>query len=765
MRWPASLLVLMVMLVAASALGSRPHHHKHRFASKPKEAVVNATDKAAAKPVVDVHLTRLVNLRKLMAKHKLSAYIIPTSDAHQSSWLTPADKRREYLSGFDGSAGIAVVTPNAALLWTDGRYWEQAKKQLNGNWTLMEDGRKGVPNVFKWLEDGLLKAGSLPKKKADDKKKKKKSKKDDDDEEDDEPVAPTPLAAAAAPKPPPASILRPRKNAIRIGFNANLMSLSGFQRLLKTVRAVRTRRSAAQRSNYRIPPRLTLVPFDEDLIDTIWKKESNHPGRSVKKDTVFVHKLKYAGVGVGHKLKEVREAMHKQNSQVLVISDLAQIAWLYNLRGSEYSYSPIFSAFSIVTDRAAYLFIDKDKLKEESVKHLKHFKVDVKSYDDVCINLKRLAFIVRKGARQIWLDPLHVSYRLFSCSVTSKDDRDFREQGVHPDYVHFGESPITLLKSQKNTAELEGMRQAHIRDGAALTTFFSWLSIQLSSNTPVNETSAAKELASFRAMQDEFVGLSFPAISAVGPNSALAHYRPHASTAAKITNEAVYLIDSGGQYHDGTTDVTRALHFGSPTKEEKTAYTRVLQGMIALTRVTFPEGTAGPLIDALARAPLWAEGNDFLHGTGHGIGAFLNVHEGPQAVSRISQATAVGNKWITAEMLTGLKPGMIISNEPGEYFEGKFGIRIENVIAVVNDTSKSPFGGRSFCKFETLTMAPLDAKLIDTELLSPAEIKWINEYHATVKAKLTPVLEKFKPRSPAFSNAIAYLNKATESIA
>lgn len=336
---------------------------------------------------------------------------------------------------------------------------------------------------------------------------------------------------------------------------------------------------------------------------------------------------------------------------------------------------------------------------------------------------------------------------------------DFKDEKL----VHAENSLVAAMKAKKNEVEVKSMRNAHVKDALALVSFIAWLEDQLLHHkASLNETQAANKLEWFRRQQEHFVSLSFPTISAAGPNSAVIHYEPHASTARQITLDQVYLLDSGGQYLDGTTDVTRTMHFGTPSEHEKQCFTRVLQGVIGLSRMVFPEGTSGPSLDVAARMALWRDGRDFHHGTGHGVGAYLNVHEGPFTISGLRAGTVRHSSLRAAALLTPLAPGMMTSNEPGWYEEGKFGIRIENVMVVV------PANRTQFLAFDTLTLVPLQRKMMALELLQPDEVAWIDQYHAHIRSTLTPLFNSMKKNQSDMSEhatrSLAWLNDMTQPI-
>ncbi|KAA8893971.1 putative Xaa-Pro aminopeptidase P [Sphaerosporella brunnea] len=464
-----------------------------------------------------------------------------------------------------------------------------------------------------------------------------------------------------------------------------------------------------------------LLGMSKNLVDEIWTDRPARPN-----NPVMVLNIEYAGQPFQEKIEAVRKGLEKKKSPGFVVSMLDEIAWLYNLRGSDIPYNPVFFAYAFITPTSATLYIDSKKLPEAALEHLGD-EVKIKPYEAVFTDLTTVSTKLRDGAlvsgdamAKKWLLSNKASWAL--SKALGGDE-----------YVEVVRSPIEEAKAVKNETERSGMRNCHIRDGVALIKYFSWLEEELKKGTELDEVQAADKLEEFRKVGEHFKGLSFDTISSTGPNAAVIHYKPEPGSCSKIDPKAVYLCDSGAQYLDGTTDTTRTLHFGEPTEMEKKAYTLVLKGMVALDRVVFPKGTSGFALDVLARQFLWSEGLDYRHGTGHGVGSFLNVHEGPIGIGTRLQYSEVP-----------LAPGMVISDEPGYYEDGNFGIRIENVIMVKEAKTNHQFGDKPYYGFEHVTMVPMCKKLTDENLLTPAEKKWLNDYHAEVleKAKAKGFLEK-----------------------
>ncbi|OMH82112.1 putative Xaa-Pro aminopeptidase P [Zancudomyces culisetae] len=614
------------------------------------------SDKGSTNQAVDT-TTRLKELRELMKlpEFNVDAYIVPSEDAHQSEYVADSDMRRGFISGFTGSAGTAVITKDSASMFTDGRYFLMARKQMDSNWTLMKVGVTGVPTLEKYLED-------LP-------------------------------------------------EGNRIGVDPTLLSASRAEALCKSLK----------------DKKKELVPISENLVDKVWRDKPGKPDASV-----FELGIEFAGLGVSAKLEKVRREMDVLQGSSLVIAALDQIAWLFNLRGSDISYNPLFFSYSIVTQEEAYIFMDERKLTENAKKSLSG--VNILPYDAIFEHLKKLPPVAQSTNKKILVDA-GVSWALVDVVGTENTKQCT--------------SPITNLKAIKNETEIKGMRQSHIKDGVAMAKWYVWLENELMFNgghLRLSECDVADKLEQFRREQEHCVGLSFDTISSVGPNAAVIHYSPQRGEDLKLDVNQIYLVDSGGQYLDGTTDVTRTWHFGSPSAWERECFTRVLKGHIALDSVVFPTGVSGFALDPLARTALWEAGLDYRHGTGHGIGSFLNVHEGPHGIAMRP-----------AQVNVGFKAGMIITNEPGYYEDGKFGIRIENTCLVVKKDTPNRFGDVDYLTLESLTLCPIQRNLIMASILTQSEIEWINSYHKRVFDTLSPLLEDDKP-------ALEWLKKNTGPI-
>lgn len=444
-----------------------------------------------------------------------------------------------------------------------------------------------------------------------------------------------------------------------------------------------------------------LVSVEQNPVDLVWNTRPADPEGRVRS-----HDVKYAGRGVREKLKWLREEMGKKGATHVLFSMLDEVCWVFNVRGEDIPHCPVVVSYALISMDAARFYVDAQKLDIGVMKQLEAEGVTTVAYERTIDDVKKL-----EG--KVWLDPSSTSLAL---SEAASEDA-FRES-----------TPIQMAKACKNEAELAGMREAHLRDGVALSSFLCWLEDYVKGGGAPSEVEASAKLEEFRAAQEGFLMTSFGTIAGAGANGAVIHYSPQDGACGTVTDKEVFLLDSGGQYDNGTTDVTRTMHLGgTATEHEKECYTRVLQGHIGIDKAVFPEDTTGLMLDALARVPLWSIGLDYRHGTGHGVGAGLDVHEGPQSISpRLGSNKA------------GLKPGMIVSNEPGYYEDGSFGIRIENLLIIVKKDTPHTFGGKSFLGFERLTYVPIDKNMINQALLSFSEIQWLDEYHEDVWQKLSP---------------------------
>eukprot|EP00929_Paragymnodinium_shiwhaense_P036672 TRINITY_DN19616_c0_g4_i1.p1 TRINITY_DN19616_c0_g4~~TRINITY_DN19616_c0_g4_i1.p1 ORF type:complete len:747 (-),score=158.92 TRINITY_DN19616_c0_g4_i1:159-2303(-) len=602
---------------------------------------------------------KLAELRNVMAVAGIDALLIPTDDPHMSEVPPECFARRAFISNFTGSAGTALVTSGEALLWTDGRYFLQAEKQLPEGWSLMKTGVKGTPEIPEWLL-GNLKAGQT------------------------------------------------------VGMDAFVHPASF---------AIDLKSRLAKKG-------MSMKTLDDNLVDQVWAT-ARPPAPPAP---ARVHPEKFAGLSVTEKLMKVRADMEKEGAQRLVVSTLDEVAYLFNLRGGDVHRTPFVMAYGLVDKTAATLFAGSSaqggtaaKIPADVTVALQEAGVTVRPYDDV---LTVLAEDVAPG--KVWVDPQRTNYALFQAAGPN-------EQLLEKP------SPLSMMKARKNESEMQGMRAAHRRDGAALARSFSKLEAMVGEGRHVTEVDVDTLVTGSRAASQGYLDNSFDTIAGYGAHGAIIHYRAEPDSCADIGTSAPLLVDSGAQYEDGTTDVTRTMHFGEPTSHQRECFTRVLKGHIGLATTVFPEGTPGFVVDAFARRSLWEAGLDYRHGTGHGVGAALAVHEGPMSISQRFNIT------------TELDSGMIVSNEPGYYADGEFGIRIENLLVIVEKDTAHRFGDKRYLGFEPLTLVPIQRKFIDKELLNQEEVEYLNAYHSRVRDEIGPLLS---PEADA--EARAWLLRETE---
>lgn len=576
---------------------------------------------------------RIKNLRKLMKENNIQAYIIPSTDPHQSEYIPRMWKRREWLSGFTGSAGDLAVTTDKAGLWTDSRYFLQAEQQLKGTGIKLFKMRlPETPDIFSWIKQEL--------------------------NEND-----------------------------TVGIDPELLSYNtalALKSLLKN-------------------KGIEVKSIENNLVDLIWEDQPEFP-----MDKIKVHDLKYTGESVKSKINRIRQKMNELEVDTHVITMLDAIAWTFNIRCNDVDFNPVTISYAIVNKNKTKLFVKLDKVTKKVKDHLNKI-VEIYDYKEL---KKHLAFL-KKEKNKVLLDSETISQSIVDCL----------KQGCE---LIYGESPITFIKAIKNKTELNGFKKSHIRDGVAMVKFLFWLEQSVPCGG-VTEISASDKLESFRKKQALFEGLSFTTIAAYKDHAAIIHYEPCSETDVELKPDGLFLLDSGAQYKDGTTDITRTIAIGKPTDEEKDRFTRVLKGHIDLALTSFPRGTVGKQLDTIARKPLWDIRLNYGHGTGHGVGSFLSVHEAPPAIS-FYRCRGIP-----------LEIGMVSSNEPGYYKAEKFGIRIENMIFVIKDNKHSP-DKLEFYKFENLTLCPIDLKLIELELLTKIEIDYLNNYHKKVFKTISPYL-------------------------
>lgn len=576
------------------------------------------------------HIEKLAQIREKMKAEGVDGYIIPSSDPHISEYLPDRYKCIEWVSGFTGSAGTLAITQDFAGLWTDSRYFVQAKEQLNGTgFELVPLQKQGAFEYVEWLGEQLPKGS-------------------------------------------------------RVAFDGQLASLN----LAKALKSTLT-------------PKNIEVRGDLDILVDIWTDRPDLP-----KEKAFLLTLEEVGESVEDKLTAIRSEMQRKDAEMHVVSSLDDVAWILNIRGRDVPCNPVVLAFLVIHQDAARLFIDGSKLNEDEKSVLKGAGVEVAEYEELYDQLKASG----QGVR-VLIDPQRTCFAVYDALSNAE--------------VAEAMNPSTLLKSIKNQVEIKHVRNVMVKDGVAMTRFFKWLEESLGKEE-LTEISIAEKLQGFREEQEDFVDISFDTIAGYREHGALPHYKATKKSNAVLQAEGLLLVDSGGQYRDGTTDITRVISLGEISEEEKKDYTLVLRGTIEGSTAVFPKGTCGYQIDAITRKPLWDHLRNYGHGTGHGIGFFLNVHEGPQVLN-------------AANVNIPLEKGMISSIEPGLYRPGRYGIRIENLV-LTRGLEKNDFA--EFYDFETLTLCYIDTDLVDTQYLTQKHIDWLNEYHALVFDQLSPHLNE-----------------------
>lgn len=586
----------------------------------------------------DTILGRLASLREVMRREKLDAFVFPSTDPHHSEYTPDRWKGREWISGFNGSAGTAVVTLDDAALWTDSRYFLAAEEQLQGtSFQLMRLKLKGTPTIAQWLADKLK-----------------------------------------------------NQNA-QVGVDGMCNNVSSVKDL---VRDLRRQGGITVRTNF-------------DPLDEIWKDRPSIPENKIE-----VHPMKYAGETTLSKIGRVRAALRDKGADGMLVSALDDIAWVLNLRGSDVHCNPVFVAYLLLSTHEATLFVDKVKLTPEVESYLQSQDVKVAAYENVGEALRKYF------EYNILLDPEETSYTLYNI-IASADSKAYAKEIVA------SASPIPAMKAVKNDAEIAGYRNAMLKDGIAMVKFLKWLKPAVEAGGQT-EISIDRKLTAFRAEQPLFRGISFDTIAGYNAHGAIVHYEPTPETDIPLEPNGLLLLDSGAQYEDGTTDITRTIALGPITDEMRRVYTLVLKGHIQLELAKFPDEASGTQLDALAREAMWREGMNFLHGTGHGVGSYLNVHEGPHQIRM-------------EYMPAPLKAGMTVTDEPGLYLEGKFGVRHENTL-IIRPYMSTAFG--DFLQMESLTLCPFDTAPIIREMLLPEETDWLNLYHRHVYDVLAPHLNE-----------------------
>ena len=575
---------------------------------------------------------RLASLRELMKREHLSAFIFPSTDAHQSEYVADHWRGREWISGFNGSAGTAVVTMTSAALWTDSRYFLAAEEQLEGTeYQLMKLKIEGTTTIAEWLGKELQEVQSP-----------------------------------------------------EVGLDGMVNSYNYVKDLSYSLRKLGG-----------ITLRTNLDPLAQ-----IWENRPSLPANPVE-----IQPLEYAGETLASKVARIRKSLRELHADGMLVSALDDIAWTLNLRGTDVHCNPVFVSYLLIESDKVSLFVDDNKLSSEVKQYLQDNQVSLYNYNKVekCLE----------------------SYSEYNILLDGDETSCYLWKAVKCQEIVAAGSPIPAMKAVKNKAEIEGYRSAMLKDGVAMVKFLKWLKPAVEAGGQT-EISIDKKLTSLRAEQKLFRDISFDTIAGYAQHGAIVHYEATPETDVVLKPEGLILIDSGAQYQDGTTDITRTIALGPVSEEMKHIYTLVLKAHIQLELVKFPDGASGTQLDAVGRECMWREGYNFLHGTGHGVGSYLCVHEGPHQIRM---------EW----MPTPLRAGMTLTDEPGLYLAGKFGVRIENTV-LISDYLSTEFG--KFLQIEPLTLCPIDTTPIDVDMLLPEEIEWLNDYHQLVYEKLSPFLNE-----------------------
>lgn len=574
---------------------------------------------------------RLELLREVMRREKLDAFVFPSTDPHNGEYVPARWEGRKWISGFDGSAGVAVVTMHKAALWTDSRYFLAAGQQLeNTEFVLMKERVEGTPTIAEWL--GMVLA------------------------ETDSPTVGLD------------------------GYVNSVAEVEAFAQELKRQGGISLRTNL-------------------DPLEIIWKDRPEVPTNPVE-----IHPEEYSGESAACKLRRIRKELKRRGAEGVLVSALDDVAWTLNLRGTDVHCNPVFVAYLLIDGERTYLYINKVKLTPDVAEYLNELGIETRDYGEVARGLAHY------NSYSILIDPAETCYALF--------------KALRCPAVLRGESPVARMKSVKNSTEIEGFHRAMLRDGIAMVKFLKWLKPAVEKGGQT-EMSVDRKLTELRSQQPLFRGISFDTIAAYQQHGAIVHYEATAESDAVLKPEGFLLLDSGAQYLDGTTDITRTVPLGHVTDEQRHIYTLVLKGHIQIELCKFPNRASGTQLDILARQAMWREGLNFMHGTGHGVGSYLNVHEGPHQIRM---------EWKPAPLVSG----MTVTDEPGLYLAGKFGVRIENTL-LIKDYMETDFG--KFLQFEPLTLCPIDLDCADLTMLTAQEREWLNVYHQYVYEKLSPLLD------------------------
>ena len=578
---------------------------------------------------------RLQKLRALMQERSIDAYMIPTSDFHESEYVGKHFKCREFMTGFTGSAGTAVITKDDAALWTDGRYFVQAAAQLEGSTVVLQKmGQEGTPSIKEYLLDKIPQGGTL-------------------------------------------------------AFDGRVVNTAEGEELEDALGV-----------------KDIAIACQEDLVGEIWEDRPVLPA-----EPVWVLDVKYAGKDAEDKIGDLRKKMENCGATVHILTTLDDIVWLLNIRGNDVDCNPVVLSYLMATRESLYLYINEAVLDSSVKSYLEEKGVTIRPYDAIYSDVAKM------HGETVMLEKSRTNFALTQLLDGTNEIINIQ-------------NPTALMKAIKNPVEIENIKKAHIKDGVAMTKFIYWLKKNIG-KIPMDEISVADYLDSLRRGQEGNLGLSFPTISAYGANAAMCHYSATEESNAKLEARGFYLVDSGGQYYEGTTDITRTIALGELTDEEREHFTLTLISMLRLGNVRFLYGCRGLNLDYVAREPFWSRGLNFDHGTGHGVGYLLNVHERPNGI-RWKMVPERQDNCV-------LEAGMVTSDEPGIYIEGSHGIRTENLMVCVKD-EKNEYG--QFMKFEFLTYVPIDLDAIDKSLMRPEDIEHLNQYHKTVYEKISPYLEE-----------------------
>lgn len=575
-------------------------------------------------------MSKLNKVREVMRSENIDFYVIPSSDFHQSEYVSEYFKGREFVSGFTGSVGTLLISKTEAYLWADGRYFIQAERELKGSGIeLMKMATEGYPTLNEWIKTNCLENSSL-------------------------------------------------------AFDGRVFSTSSYKEILEIAKV----------NNFNIE-------LDIDLLESVW---SDRP--SLPKEDIFIHETVFSGKSASEKLEGVRVNIKNKSAKSTIISSLDDIAWLLNIRGNDVKFNPVALAYCLVHEDYTNLYIDENKVSKEVREKLYNEGVNIYSYEGIYEDIKKLD-------GKVIIDENRLNAKVYNS--INKDAEIINELNY-----------TTKLKAIKNEVEIENIEKSQVRDGVAMVKFMKWLKENVG-EIKITEISASEKLTSLRAEGENYKGNSFGTIAGYKDHAAMMHYSATKESEFELKKEGMFLIDSGAQYLDGTTDITRTFILGDITDEERLDYTLVLKGHIGLASAKFLKGTTGMNLDILARRPLWDYGIDYKCGTGHGVGFFLNVHEGPQGLRQVGNTTV-------------FEKGMIVTNEPGVYKDGKHGIRTENTLLVVQDVKSLENG--EFYSFKTVSYCPIDLSGIDIDLLTRDEKKWLNNYHKSVFEKLSPYLSE-----------------------